>query len=55
MKIEYEMFTWLAVETSKRIRENIHSPRGIFMTIARDFQIILKLEDTRFYVGGFLY
>ena len=20
------MFTWLAVETSKRIRENIHSP-----------------------------
>ena len=27
MKIEkYEMFTWLAVETSKRIRENIHSP-----------------------------
>ena len=30
-------------------------PRGIFETIARDFQIILKLEDTRFYVGGFLY
>ena len=25
------------------------------MTIARDFQIISKLEDTRFYVGGFLY
>ena len=45
---------------SKRIRENIHSPRyggprGIFVTIAGDFQIILKLEDTRFYVGGFLY
>ena len=46
-------------ETSKRIRENIHSPRygrprrGVFVTIARDFQIILKLEDTRFYVGGF--
>ena len=44
----------------KRIRENIHSPRygrprGIFVTIARDFQIILKLEDTRFYVGEFLY
>ena len=43
------MFTWLAVETSKRIRKNIHSfrygrPRGIFVTIARDFQIILKLE-----------
>ena len=54
------MFTCLAVETSKRIRENIHSPRrghprGIFVTIARDFQIISKLEDTRFYVGGFLY
>ena len=54
------MFTCLAVETSKRIRENIHSPRygrprGIFVTILRDFQIILKLEDTRFYVGGFLY
>ena len=35
-----------------RIRENIHTPppapygrpRGIFVTIARDFQIILKLE-----------
>ena len=45
---------------SKRICENIHPPwydrpRGIFVTIARDFQIILKLEDTRFYVGGFLY
>ena len=42
------------------IRENIHSsrygrPRGIFVTIARDLEIILKLEDTRFYVGGFLY
>ena len=42
----------------KRIRENIHfprygRPRGIFVTIARDFQIILKLEETRFYVGGF--
>ena len=56
------MFTCLAVETSQRIRENIHSPlprcgrpRGIFVTIARDFQIISKLEDTRFYVGGFLY
>ena len=54
------MFTCLAVETTKRIRENIHSlrygrPRGIFVTIARDFQIISKLEDTRFYVGGFLY
>ena len=53
------MFTWLAVKTSKCIRENIHSPRcgrprGIFVTIVRDFQIILKLEDTRFYVGGFL-
>ena len=61
MKIEeYEMFTWPAGETSKRIRENIHCPRygrprGIFVTIARDFQIISKLEDTRFYVGGFLY
>ena len=31
----------------------VSSPRGIFVTIARDFQIILKLEDTRFYVGGF--
>ena len=45
------MFTWLALETSKRIRENIHSPqygrpRGIFVTIARDFQIIMKLEET---------
>ena len=30
-------------------------PRGIFVTIASDFQIISKLEDTRFYVGGFLY
>ena len=54
------MFTWPAGETSKRIRENIHSPRygrprGIFVTIARDFEIISKLEDTRFYVGGFLY
>ena len=54
------MFTWLSVETSKRIRENIHSPRygrprGIFVTIARGFQIVLKLEDTRFNVGGFLY
>ena len=54
------MFTWLAGETSKRIRENILSPRygrprGIFVTIARDFEIISKLEDTRFYVGGFLY
>ena len=54
------MFTCLAMETSKRIRENIHSPqhgrpRGIFVTIARDFQIISKLEDTRFYVGGFFY
>ena len=58
------MFTCLAVETSKRIRENIYSPpppprygrpRGIFVTIARDFQIISKLEDTRFYEGGFLY
>ena len=44
----------------QRIRENIHSPRcgrprGIFVTIARDFQIISKLKDTRFYVGGFLY
>ena len=43
------MFTWLAVETSKRIRENIPPrygrPRGIFVRIARDFQIILKLED----------
>ena len=52
------MFTCLAVETSQRIRENIHSPRcgrprGIFVTIARDFQIISKLEDTRFYLGGF--
>ena len=50
MKIEkYEIFTWLAVETSKRIRENIYSPRygrprGIFATIARDFQIISKLK-----------
>ena len=50
MKIEkYEMFTWLAVETSKSIRENIHTPRygrprGIFVTIARDFQIISKLK-----------
>ena len=26
MNIEYEMFTWLALETSKRIREHIHSP-----------------------------
>ena len=25
------------------------------MKIACDFQIISKLEDTRFYVGGFLY
>ena len=25
------------------------------MTIARDFQIISKLEDTRLYVGGFLH
>ena len=54
------MFTWLAGETSKRIRENIHSPRygrprRIFVTIARDFEIISKLEDSRFYVGGFLY
>ena len=54
------MFTCLAVETSQRIPENIHSPRcgrprGIFVTIARDFQIISKLEDTQFYVGGFLY
>ena len=54
------MFTCLAAETSKRIRENIHSPRygrprEIFVTIARDFQIILKLEDTRFYVGGLSY
>ena len=54
------MFTWLAGETSKRIRENIYSPRygsprGIFVTIARDFEIISKLEDTQFYVGGFLY
>ena len=37
------------MKTSKRIRENIPShrygrPRGIFVTIARDFQIILKLE-----------
>ena len=61
MKIEqYEMFTWLAGETSKRIHENIHSPRygrprGIFVTIARDFEIISKFEDTRFYAGGFLY
>ena len=43
------MFTWVAVETSKRIRENIHFPRygrsrGIFVTIAGGFQIILKLE-----------
>ena len=30
-------------------------PRGIFVMIARDFQNISKLEDTRFYVGGFLY
>ena len=50
----------LQIQTSKRIRENIHSPRygrprGIFVTMARGFQIILKLEDTRFYVGGFLY
>ena len=54
------MFICLAVETIKRICENIHSPRygrsrEIFVTIARDFQIISKLEDTRFYVGGFLY
>ena len=54
------MFTCLGVEASKGIRENIHSlrygrPRGIFVTIARDFQIFWKLEDTRFYVGGFLY
>ena len=27
----------------------------MFVTIARNFQIISKLEDTRFYVGGFLY
>ena len=49
------MFIWLVVETSKPIRENIHTPpppplswyslpRGIFVIIARDFQIILKLE-----------
>ena len=49
MKKEYEIFTWFSEETSKRIRENMHSlrysrPRGIFVTIARDFQIILKLE-----------
>ena len=47
------MFTCLALETSKRIRENIHAhrygrPRGILVTIARDFQITLKLEDTAF-------
>ena len=30
-------------------------PRGIFVTIARGFQIILKLEDIRFNVCGFLY
>ena len=45
------------METSKSIRENIHSPRygrprGILVTITRDFQIIFKLEDTQFYVDG---
>ena len=30
-------------------------PRGIFVMIARAFQIILKLGDTRFYEGRYLY
>ena len=45
MKIEhYKTLTWLVVKTSKCIGENIHHrygrPRGILVTIARDFQII---------------
>ena len=46
MKIELHIFTWVTLETSKRIPENIHSlrhghPPLIFVTIARDLQIIL--------------
>ena len=50
MKIELQIFTWVTLETSKRIPENIHSlrhgrPPLIFVTIARDLQIILLNLD----------
>ena len=44
-----KIFTWVAVETSKAFVKIFATPwygrpRGIFVTISRDFQLILKLQ-----------
>ena len=43
------MFTWLAVKTSKRIRENIHSPPPPVMVAHEEFSWRLRVTFKLFW------